>query len=92
MVRIFVSSTLESRSYPNAGRALYNEIVSKAESADRIVLDFSGVYCVPSLYLNTSLGRLIKGKGYNLVKSKLSFANITKSQADRINKYVNCIR
>lgn len=91
MERIFLSSTLEGRSYPEAGKALYDEITSKAEFTDRIVLDFDGVYCVPSLFLNASLGRLIKEKGYDFVKSKLSFANISVSQVNRIKKYVQLV-
>ena len=92
MDRILVLDTLKKGGYPEAGRVLYEEIMSRAESADKIIIDFEGVCSVPSLYLNTSLGRLVKKKGVDFVKSKLSFANITKSQADRIKKYVECIR
>ncbi len=92
MDRILVLDTLKKGGYPEAGRVLYEEIMSRIHSADKIIIDFEGVSSVPSLYLNTSLGRLVKKKGVDFVKSKLFFANITKSQADRIKKYVECIR
>ena len=88
MDRIFVKDTLKKGGFPDAGRVLYDEIMSRAESADRIIIDFEGVSSVPSLYLNTSLGRLIKEMGVDFVKSRLTFANILASQADRIRKYV----
>ena len=88
MDRILVLDTLKKGGYPEAGRVLYEEIMSRAESADKIIIDFDGVQCVATQYITTSIGRLIKEKGYDFVKSKLSFANIYVSQAARIKKYV----
>ena len=90
MDRIFVKDTLK-KGFPDAGRVLYDEIMSRAESADRIIIDFDGVHCVATQYLTTSIGRLIKEKGVDFVKSRLTFANILVSQADRIRKYVQLV-
>lgn len=91
MDRIFVKDTLKKGGFPGAGRVLYDEIMSRSESADRIIIDFDGVHCVATQYLTTSIGRLIKEKGVDFVKSRLTFANILVSQADRIRKYVQLV-
>lgn len=91
MDRIFVKDTLRKGGFPDAGRVLYEEIMSRAESADKIIIDFDGVRCVATQYITTSIGRLIKEMGVDFVKSRLTFANILASQADRIRKYVQLV-
>lgn len=91
MDRIFVRDTLRKGGFLDAGRVLYDEIMSRAESADRIIIDFDGVQCVATQYLTISIGRLIKEMGVDFVKSRLTFANILASQADRIRKYVQLV-
>ena len=85
---IAIKDTLNGRSYPDAGAHLYDMIMSNIDVTDKFVWDLSGVSELPSMFLNVSMGRLINEKGVDFVKSRISFANITKSQIDRIIKYV----
>lgn len=87
-MRIVIKDILNGRNYPDAGVCLYDIMMNNIDSTDKFVWDLSGVSELPSMFLNVSMGRLIKEKGESFVKSHISFANITKSQIDRIIKYV----
>lgn len=85
--RINISDIMTDKSYPDAGASLY-VILTQNLDEDRIVLDMKGITIVPSLFLNTSIGRLINEKGVSLVKQKIAFCNIPKSQLAFIREYV----
>lgn len=90
MCSISVQSIMQDKSYPEAGNALYDVIVSKLDE-DSIVLDLSGIVSLPSMFLNTSIGKFINVYGVDLLRKKISFANITATQAVRIKEYINKI-
>lgn len=90
MCSIRVYTLLKDRSYPEAGVALYEMILSKLNE-EKIVLDLSDVVSLPSMFLNTSIGRFIDTHGVELLRKKVSFSNITASQASRIKEYINRI-
>ena len=79
---------MHGNDYPTAGELLYGIIMKDIDSEDRIVLDMEGVSLIPSMFLNTSLGRIIRERGVPFVKAKLGFANIKASDANRIREYV----
>ena len=89
MNRILVADTLRQGCFPEAGRVLYEEILSRENSSDKIVIDFEGVSSVPSMFLNVSIGRLISERGVAFIKEKIGFSNITASQVQRIKEYVD---
>ncbi len=79
---------MRDNDYPTAGEVLYGMIMKDMDSSDKIVLDMDGVSLIPSMFLNTSLGRIIRERGVAFVKSKLGFSNIKSSDANRIREYV----
>jgi hypothetical protein len=86
--RLFLDSIMRDRSYPDAGKALYDAILLCSD-CDKIILDFNGISSVPSMFLNVSIGRLISERGVAFIKGKIGFSNITASQVQRIKEYVD---
>lgn len=87
MCTIKIHNMLKSADFPTAGEKLYNLIIDKYDKEDSIILDLIDVDVLPSMFLNTSIGKLIANKGIMSLK-KIKFVNITKSQAARIKDYV----
>ena len=87
MCTINISYILKDSDYPTAGAKLYYMIIAKYDTEDSITLDLIDVDALPSMFLNTSIGKLITDKGKMALK-KIRFTNITKSQAARIKDYV----
>ena len=76
-----------NRDYPTAGELLYQQIVQSKEDS-KIILDMNGVSLLPSMFLNPSLGRIIRENGVEYLKSKLVFTNISVGDSRRIKEYV----
>ncbi|MBE6229440.1 MAG: DUF4325 domain-containing protein [Bacteroidales bacterium] len=87
MCTINIAYILKDSDYPTAGAKLYDLIIAKYDTEDSITLDLVDVDALPSMFLNTSIGKLISDKGKMALK-KIRFSNITKSQAERIKDYV----
>ncbi|MBE6225932.1 MAG: DUF4325 domain-containing protein [Bacteroidales bacterium] len=87
MCTINISYILKDSDYPTAGAKLYDMIIARYDAEDSITLDLMDVDALPSMFLNTSIGKLITDKGILALK-KIRFTNITKSQAARIKDYV----
>lgn len=88
MISINVFPILRDNDYPTAGNVIYGMIMKDIDSVDRIILDMDGVSLIPSMFLNTSLGRIIRERGVDFVKHKLGFSKIKASDAARIREYV----
>lgn len=88
MITISVLPIMNGKDYPSAGESLYVVIMQNIQNQDKIVLDMSGVSMLPSMFLNTSLGRIISEQGVPYVKEKISFSNIKASDAQRLSDYV----
>ena len=84
---ISVYMIMLNRDYPAAGDLLYQQIENNSDDT-RIILDMDGVSLLPSMFLNPSLGRIIREKGVDYLKSKLVFTNISASDSRRIKEYV----
>lgn len=48
-----------------------------------------GVSSLPSMFLNVSIGKFIDKFGFETLKKKISFAKITKLQAERLTDYIS---
>jgi hypothetical protein len=88
MCTISLREMMINRTYPEAGAALYAEFCLHRESADKIIVDLEGVETLPSMFLNTSIGAYIDNFGKESLKEKISFAKITRSQAERLRDYL----
>ena len=89
MIRIAVLPIMKGKNYPTAGDTLYQIIINSVDEVDKVILDLKGVPMLPSMFLNTSIGRMIEERGVSFVKQKFSFANIKASDAMRLRDYVN---
>ena len=84
---ISVYVIMQNRDYPTAGELLYREIMSR-KADPTIVLDMEGISLLPSMFLNPSLGRIIKENGVDYIKDRIVFKNIKSSDSKRIIEYV----
>lgn len=86
--RISVSTIFQGRNYPDAGDVLYSVLNDNLDKQDRIILDFKDVTLVPSMFLNTSIGKIIGERGADIIRQKIAFSNISASQIAHIREYV----
>lgn len=86
--RISVSTIFQGRNYPDAGDVLYSVLNDNLDKQERIILDFKDVTLVPSMFLNTSLGKIIGERGAGIIRQKIAFSNISASQIAHIREYV----
>lgn len=91
MCTIRLYDIMSGRDYPAAGDYLYDLIIKNKDTSDKIVIDLDGVPSLPSIFLNVSIGKYIEEFGLDSLKKKISFAKITKSQAQRITDYISKI-
>lgn len=88
MCTINLKDIMSNQSLPDAGSRLLEIMMSKLNAGENIILDMDGVPSLPSIFLNTSIGKFIEEKGVKLLKQKVSFAQITKGQAERLQEYI----
>ena len=89
MCTINLSEVMNGKNYPDAGDSLYELINKEADRCDRLVLNMEGVDAMPSMFLNTSIGRIIQERGAEFLRQKVLFARITRSQAERLKSYID---
>lgn len=92
MCTIQVKQFMINKSFPEAGNDLYNFIIKKINIEEKIVLNLEGVDVLPSMFLNVSIGKIVKIYGFNTLRDKISFSHITSSQAERLKIYLMNIR
>lgn len=78
---------MSGKSYPDSGDMLYGDIIQKIKQGESIEIDLSGVLSLPSMFLNASFGRIARELGVQTMKSKITFFNISKAQAERLGDY-----
>lgn len=86
---ISVSKIMQGKTYPIAGEYLYGILVSHFDQSEKIILDLKDVDLVPSMFLNTSIGRLINERGLESVRKRLAFRNASQGQIQKIKSYVH---
>lgn len=89
MCSINLQTLMANKTYPEAGMVLYNILADKIRTEDKIILDMEGVVSLPSMFLNTSIGKFIETFGMDLLREKISFAKISATQASRIKEYIS---
>ena len=88
MCTINLKEMMINRTYPEAGSALYAEICLYKDTVDKIIVNLDGVETLPSMFLNMSIGAYIDNFGKESLMEKISFAKITRSQAERLKDYL----
>lgn len=88
MCTIKIYDMVNSMSYTDAGACLYDKILENKGKYGKIVLDLEGVSLLPSMFLNVSIGKYVETFGMDDLRSTISFAKITKQQAERIKDYL----
>lgn len=88
MYKVILKDLLEGKSYPDAGVALYDMYCAQLGAADKFVVDLADVESLPSIFLNTFIGSIIDKYGKEQLKQNVSFANVTRLQAERLRDYL----
>jgi len=88
MKTIILKEILAENAYPDAGEYIFKDIKDSIIAHDKVIIDMIDVLSVPTMFLNTSLGAIIDEYGTDKLKESLGFKNITKSQVERIQKYL----
>jgi len=88
MCTINLKDIMSNQSLPDAGSKLLDIMMAKLNAGENIILDLGGIPSLPSIFLNTSIGKFIEENGVELLKQKVSFAQITKGQAERLQEYI----
>lgn len=86
-VMVQLAELMKDKSYPDSGRELYAILLEAISTKTRVEINMAGVDALPSMFLNTSLGPLIKDKGLNLLKESFKLLNVSRTQIERIKKY-----
>lgn len=88
MYTIKLNDVMTGADFPDAGSRLYDLIVNNINENDKIFIDLEGISSLPSMFLNTSIGKYLDNYGLDSLRNKISFTKITKSQAERISTYI----
>ena len=88
MCTIRIKDMLGDKPYPDAGTDLFNKMDGIIAEGGNVVIDLSDVVSLPSVFLNTSIGKFIDVYGIPLLKQRVSFAKISRAQAERITEYI----
>ena len=88
MKTILLKNILAVNTFPDAGEHIFKEIKQSIISRDKVIIDMIDVLTVPTMFLNTSFGAIIDEFGSLKLKESIGFKNITKSQVERIQKYI----
>lgn len=88
MKTILLKNILAKEAFPDAGDHIFKEIKESIISRDKLIIDMIDVLTVPTMFLNTSFGAIIDEFGALKLKESIGFKNITKSQVERLQKYI----
>lgn len=87
MKEIILSSILEGKNYPDAGTDFYGILKKAIQDSEKIYVNMEGVTGMPTMFMNTSFGKIMSEFGLEKLKGTMVFRNITKVQIERIGKY-----
>lgn len=68
------------------GKIIADLIISRLKSGEKVSVSFSGVYGVPSSFINAAFISLLEDFSFEDIRSRLAFANSTKLINDMIKK------
>jgi hypothetical protein len=86
---IKLKNILEKEDYPNAGNILFGHIKKAINDNEVLIIDMIDVISIPTMFMNNAFGTVIDEFGVDKLKYFISFKNISKSQAERITKYLS---
>ena len=84
MVTVRIKDVLDGRSYPDGGTMLFGIIKDAMNNNENVSIDMEDVDSFPTMFMNTSFGKLIELFGIDATKKALSFQNIKKHIKSRI--------
>lgn len=87
MKEIILNNVLQGKTYPDAGSDFYGILKNAIQSSERVYINMEGVTGMPTMFMNTSFGKIMSEFGLQKLKSTMVFRNITKVQIERIGKY-----
>ena len=87
MTTILLSDILNNNDYANGGTVVYDIAQMAISNNDIIVIDMQNVDSFPTVFMNTSFGKLMDNFGVDRTKKSFRFKNILKTQVERISKY-----
>ncbi|WP_321480317.1 STAS-like domain-containing protein [uncultured Bacteroides sp.] len=88
MKQIVLSNILDTKSYPDAGTEFCGILRETIQDNETIQIDMKGVNSMPTMFMNTSFGKIMSEFGVEKLKKVMIFQNITKVQIERIGKYL----
>jgi hypothetical protein len=88
MKTILLKGILDKKAYPDAGEYIFKDIKDSIITHDKVIIDMIDVLSLPTMFLNTSIGAIIDEFGIQRLKESIGFRNISKSEAERIQKYI----
>ncbi len=88
MKTVLLKNILAVKAYPDAGECIFTDIKDSIITNSKLIIDMSEVVSVPTMFLNMSIGSIIDEFGTQKLKESIGFRNISKSEAERIQKYI----
>lgn len=85
---INLKAILNKSNYQQAGSCVFDIMDSAENTSEVFVLDMDGVISIPTMFMNTSFGAYIDKYGVEELRTRIKFKNITKVQAECIQKYL----
>lgn len=76
---------------PEAGCVLFDRIDMAFNNSQNVIIDMEDVTSLSSVFLNTSIGRVVEQYGVERLKQSVSFSKITRQQAERLKEYLQKI-
>lgn len=88
MRQIVLNDILQGRTYPDAGTKFCDILRETIAGNDSVQIDMTGVDSIPTMFMNTSFGRIMSEYGVERLKKIMIFRNISKVQIEKIGKYL----
>ena len=88
MKEVILNDILLSKPYPDAGYDFYTILKAAISQGETLSINMDGVAGMPTMFMNTSFGKIMSEVGVEKLKKSMIFKNITKVQIERIGKYL----
>ena len=85
-------SLVEDTSTNGDGKVLYRVLRPHLERGEVVHLSLAWTTSLSSSFLNSSIGRIIKEYGYQVLRDQVALRDYTPPQARRLHKYVMLYR
>lgn len=87
MKQVTLNDLLQGLTYPEAGSKFYDILREVITVNETIQVNMEGVTGLPTMFMNTSFGKIMSEFGVERLKKSMIFKNISKVQIERIGKY-----